>query len=214
MGRTLERWVIAPLIVGWFIAAFLYSGEPRNPLLRTKVTRAASGTTKGSASKASTSETPAEPAFGAHGPMAPSAELLGSIQSYVDTPKGGIDWQLFGRTQQKPYSYLDDEGIEWVGVRPKFPDKLRKLDGKEVLVKGYMFPLGQQEKQPLFLLGPFPVACPFHYDVTPNLIIEVHAEKPLAFSYDAISMKGKLELVPHDDEYNVFYRLKKAKRVR
>lgn len=138
-------------------------------------------------------------------------DLLSNIENFIDTPEGGTDWKIFGETKQNQYEYIDKEGIQWSGVRPEFSENLKKLDGQEILIQGYMFPLGQYEKQPLFLLGPFPVSCPFHYHVTPNLIIEVHAKTPIAFSYDAVNIKGQLELVPKDDEYNVFYRLKNAK---
>lgn len=137
-------------------------------------------------------------------------DLLSNIKNFVDTPEGGISWKVFGKTGQAPYSYKDEEGIEWSGARPEFSEDLKKLDGQEILIQGYMFPLGQEEKQAMFLLGPFPVSCPYHYHVTPNLIIEVHAKTPIAFSYDAVNIKGKLELVPKDDEYNVFFRLKDA----
>jgi hypothetical protein len=141
-------------------------------------------------------------------------DLPYNIKDFVETPEGGVDWKVFGETKQNPYSYKDDEGMEWSGVRPEFSENLKKLDGTEILIQGYMFPLGQEEKQPLFLLGPFPVSCPFHYHVTPNLIIEVHAKTPLVFEYDAVNIKGKLELVPKDDENNVFYRLKDAELVK
>jgi hypothetical protein len=141
-------------------------------------------------------------------------DLLSNIKDFVDTPEGGVDWKVFGETKQQEYSYKDAEGMEWSGVRPEFSENLKKLDGTEILIQGYMFPLGQEEKQPMFLLGPFPVSCPFHYHVTPNLIIEVHAKTPLAFAYDAVNIKGKLELVPKDDEYNVFYRVIDAELVK
>lgn len=141
-------------------------------------------------------------------------DLLSNIKDFVDTPEGGVDWKVFGETEQKPYSYRDAEDMEWSGMRPEFSDNLKKLDGTKILIQGYMFPLGQEEKQPLFLLGPFPVSCPYHYHVTPNLIIEVHAKTSLAFAYDAVNIKGTLELVPKDDEYNVFYGLKDAELVK
>ena len=59
--------------------------------------------------------------------------------------------------------------------------KFAKLDEKEILVQGYMFPLDQDEKQSLFLLGPFPLSCPYHPHTSSNLLIEVHS-KPLLFS--------------------------------
>ena len=51
------------------------------------------------------------------------------------------------------------------------------------------------------------MSCPYHYHVSPNMVLEAHAIDPIEFSYDAINVTGILELVPRDDEYNVFYRL-------
>ena len=111
------------------------------------------------------------------------------------------------------YPIVDKEGNEWIGVRPEFTEKIKKLDEKEILVQGYMFPLDQDEKQSLFLLGPFPLSCPYHPHTSSNLLIEVHSKTPILFSYDAVNIKGKLELVPKDDDYNMFFRLKNAELV-
>ena len=225
MSRALLNAAAVFLVLGWFYAAVMHSGEPRNPLSRTKVETPPSDIAEEPAFDDEPDEdyipgdptfedVQPEPGFDSDQPVVASKELLASIKDYVDTPKGALDWTLFGQTKQKPYSYLDKDGRRWTGSRPEFPDKLKKFDGKEVRIKGFIFPLGQEEKQRHFVLGPFPVSCPFHYDVTPSLLIEVHAEPPVAFSYDAVDVKGQLELVPKDDEYNVYYRLKKAKRVR
>jgi hypothetical protein len=139
-----------------------------------------------------------------------SDNLMDNIQNFIDAPEGSTPWEVFGKTGQTPYTYTDEEGEEWNGVRPEFPDDLKKLDGTDILIQGYMFPLGQDEEQTLFLLGPFPLSCPYHYHVTPNLIIEAHTTEPIMFSYDAVNITGQLELVPKDDEYNVFFRLKNA----
>ena len=106
------------------------------------------------------------------------------------------------------YTMIDKEGYEWLGVRPKFKEEVKELDGKEILIQGYMFPLEQSEKQSLFLLSPFPVSCPYHPHVSSNLTIEVYAKNPILHSYDAINIKGKLELVQKDNLYNIFFRLR------
>jgi len=46
-----------------------------------------------------------------------------------------------------------------------------------------------------------------------NLLIEVSTEKPVIFTYEAINIKGVLELIPRDDQYNIFFKLKNAKLV-
>lgn len=141
-------------------------------------------------------------------------DLLNNIDEFVQTPQNGVSWHLIGETGQKDYAYTDDDGAEWSGVRHVFTDDLKKLDHSEIIIQGYMFPLDADEKQSTFLFGPFPLSCPYHYHVTPNLIVEVHAKSPIVFSYEAVNLKGVLELVPKDDYYNVFYRLKHAELIK
>ena len=138
-------------------------------------------------------------------------DLISNIDEFINLPKGGIPWDVFGKTGMNEYTFEDDEGYEWTGVRPVFTSEIKSLENKQVLLQGYMFPLDLNEKQKTFLLLPFPVSCPYHVHASSNLIIEVHATTPINYSYDAINIKGRLELVPKDDLYNIFFRLKEAK---
>jgi hypothetical protein len=205
IGKIIVKSVFTLFVMGVVSFPFLTGGmkNPGNPLSHKEITKFDSLLVK-------TFEFSSE--YSSQNPSGEDASqnLLSAIPEFVTTPKGGIGWDIFGETKQNPYSYKDEEGMEWSGARPEFSDNLKKLDGQDVLIQGYMFPLGQEEKQSLFLLGPFPVSCPFHYHVTANLIIEVIAKTPLDFSYDAVNIKGRLELVSKDDEYNVFYRLHDA----
>ena len=72
---------------------------------------------------------------------------------------------------------------------------------------GFMFPLEQSEKQKRFLIGPYPLSCPFHYHVGPSQVIEISSEKAIDFSFDPITIKGKLE-VKYNEETGTFYYLK------
>ena len=141
-------------------------------------------------------------------------ELLKYVDDFITLPKGGTSWNIFGETEMNEYSFNDEDGHEYIGYRPLFSDKILKLDSQDILVQGFMFPLEQSDEQSLFLLGPFPLSCPYHPHTQSNLLIEVHAKKPVLFSYDAVNIKGKLELVAKDDEYNMFYRLKNAELVK
>jgi len=146
--------------------------------------------------------------------MEQQKELLNYIDDFITLPKGGTSWDIFGETQMKEYSFNDEDGDEYIGYRPIFSDQILKLDSQNILVQGYMFPLEQNDEQGLFLLGPFPLSCPYHPHTQSNLLIEVHAKKPVIFSYDAVNIKGKLELVAKDDQYNMFYRLRNAELVK
>ena len=132
-------------------------------------------------------------------------DMFSSIEDFVNLPEGGTPWNVFADTGMDEYTFEDEEGFEWTGVRPNFSKDIKLLQDKEILVQGYMFPLDQNEKQETFLLIPFPVHCPYYPHASSNLIIEVHAKKPIIFSYDAIDIKGELELVPKDDLYNIFF---------
>ncbi len=140
----------------------------------------------------------------------PEDDLLSYVEDFIDLPKGGTSWKLFGETSMDEYQIIDKDGNEWIGVKPIFNEQIKRINSKRILVQGYMFPLEQSEEQSMFLLGPFPLSCPYHPHTPSNLLIEVHAKNPIVFSYNAVNIKGKLELVPKDDDYNIFFRLRDA----
>lgn len=146
---------------------------------------------------------------------APNRTLADFIKDYVDVPKGGIDWKVFSKTKEIDVEGKTKDGYDYQYFKPKFTSEVKKLDGQIITVKGFMFPLGETENQKFFLFGPFPVSCPFHYHVSPSLVIEVHADKhPVKFSYDPVTLKGKLQLVPEDRENSTFYRLVDVEQVK
>lgn len=137
-------------------------------------------------------------------------DIVGQMSNFTSTPEGGTDWELFSKTKEVPYSLMRN-GEEWEGLKPEFPDALKQLAGTTIKMTGYMFPLEQTDGQSLFLFGPFPLSCPYHYHAPNSLTIEVHADKPINFSYDPVTIEGTLELVPEDYEYNTFYRINAAR---
>jgi uncharacterized protein len=142
---------------------------------------------------------------------APTRTLEDYIKDYIDVPPGATDWKIFGTTKEKNMEGKDAEGMDFQYYKPEFSPEVKSLDGKKITVKGFMFPLDTTEEQKLFLIGPFPVNCPFQYHVGPSLVIEVHASaNPVTFSYDPITVTGKLELIYDDPENNIFYRLQDA----
>jgi hypothetical protein len=145
---------------------------------------------------------------------APTRTIADYVKNYVDIPKGGIDWRLLAKTKEIKIGRKTPEGYGIPAYKPEFAPAVQKLDGKEVVVKGFMFPLDASSRQKTFLFGPFPVNCPFHYHVSPDLVIEVHADNaPVEFSYDAITLKGKLQLIVSAPENSTFYRLLHARQI-
>lgn len=137
------------------------------------------------------------------------------IKDYVDVPEGATDWKIFGTTKEIQIQTKTSDGYDLIYSKPDFQPEVKALDGKEIKVKGYMFPLDETDDQKQFLFGPFPLTCPFQYHVGPTLVIEVHADNhPIKFDYEPVTIKGTLELVADDPEYSVFYRLKDAKEIK
>ena len=141
-------------------------------------------------------------------------EMIDSIPEFVSVPEGGLDWMLFAETESFPYDDITEDGEDISGVMPKFSDALSAFDGQTIKMQGYMFPLNAEDSQSVFLFGPFPLSCPYHYHVGPALVIEAHAKDKLEFNLSAIDITGVLELVPRDDEYNVFYRLRDVELIK
>jgi hypothetical protein len=139
--------------------------------------------------------------------------LLDYIEDYIDVPEGAIDWKLFGTTKEIDIQTKTADGYDLEYFKPEFQPDVMALDGTEITIKGFMFPLDETDDQKLFLLGPFPMSCPYHYHVGPALVIEVHAdENPVRFDYEPVVIRGRLELVPEDPEYSTFYRLIDARK--
>ncbi len=142
---------------------------------------------------------------------APERTIADYIKDYVDVPEGAVDWKLFSTTKELKVEGRDADGMDYSFVKPEFTKDLKALDGKKIKIKGYMFPLESEDDQKMFLFGPFPVSCPFHYHVGPSMVLEVYSKgKGIKFSYDPLVLTGVLELVPEDLETGVFYRLKDA----
>lgn len=147
------------------------------------------------------------------GADAPTRSIEDYIEDYVDIPKGAVDWKVFGKTKQIEVIGKTEDGFDLQYFKPEFPPEVKSLEGKEITIKGFMFPLEESEKQKTFLFGPFPMNCPFQYHVGPTLVIEVHTNgKPVEFSYDPIIMKGILELVSEDTDNSTFFRLRNARQ--
>lgn len=127
---------------------------------------------------------------------------------YVDpitVPKTSIPWQTFALTETKSGCTIDKDGFDYCLTEPIYAKKVKDLAGQIIEITGYMFPLEPAENQSNFLIGPYPLSCPFHYHSKPNQVIEVIAKKAIKFSYDPITIKGKLSLDFDPDKGSFYY---------
>jgi hypothetical protein len=90
----------------------------------------------------------------------------------------------------------------------EFPAELTPLDGKVVLVTGFMVPLEAKAKQTHFLLTKTPQDCEFCIEGGPSTYIEVRSV-PLRFSSKPFNMVGRMTLLRNDPS-GIYYRLTQA----
>ncbi|HYC05165.1 MAG TPA: DUF3299 domain-containing protein [Azospirillaceae bacterium] len=90
-----------------------------------------------------------------------------------------------------------------------FGDAVKALDGKELLIGGFMIPLEQKEKTTHFLLSALAPSCPFCPPPGSADLVEVRTTEPVAFTYDMVNLKGTLR-ISAEDENGLYYRLENA----
>lgn len=121
---------------------------------------------------------------------------------------GAISWRMFGAVGSREEMI---NGFTW--VLPVFTPAIQALSGKRIKVNGYMMPLEETPTQRRFLLMAYPPSCPFCLDVGSQYFMEVLARKPVKFTYDALLMEGRLELLQRD-ENGLYFRMHEAEQVR
>jgi hypothetical protein len=92
---------------------------------------------------------------------------------------------------------------------PQFAQNVASLDQKEVKIQGFMMPLQVGDKQTHFVLAAMPVTCSFCMPGGPESLVEVKTKRPVKYSFEPITVTGKLS-VHKDDPTGVFYRITDA----
>lgn len=144
----------------------------------------------------------------------PGSEDEDYAAQYLDqipkAPLGAVEWETLFKIGEEE---VIDQGLSL--YKPIFSPAVKKLAGKTVKVKGFMFPLDMSETQHHFLLSAFPPSCPFHAPGGPRHIIEVFVEKDqgIEFTYDPLIVEGEMELLEFDEDNGLYYRMNKAKMV-
>ena len=116
-----------------------------------------------------------------------------------------LPWQLFRETKEIEDCTIDKDGFDYCLIKPIYDENIKKYNGETVTIMGYMFPLEESEKQKKFLMGPYPLSCPFHYHVGPSQVIEIKSDNPVDFSFDPITIKGKLKVKYNKETGSFFY---------
>jgi len=105
-------------------------------------------------------------------------------------------WKTLSRIT---YTKEFDEILGFKVDKPVFGDKVKELEGKEIIVKGYIIPTEGYKSHKEFILSAFPYnMCFFCGGAGPETVMEVEASEPVKFEADAIYLKGILRLNSED----------------
>ncbi len=84
---------------------------------------------------------------------------------------------------------------------PVFSEDVKKLDGKEIELKGYIIPTDGYKSHTEFVFSAFPYnMCFFCGGAGPETVLEVTASEPIKYTAEAVTIKGKLAL--NDEDIN------------
>lgn len=133
-----------------------------------------------------------------------------------------LHFSMVGLTQQANASHLADHkpfmNLVWdtfnqlmykvgktdgkASYTPYFPERLARLNGRTVTIKGYMVPIGTGRRHNIFLLSVLPVnQCMFcgQNGIPPMVEITLAKNEKLLFSENPIAIKGTVFLNGSDE---------------
>lgn len=83
--------------------------------------------------------------------------------------------------------------------RPTFDRAVALLSGRPVRLTGFMLPLEQTARQQHFLLTAIPMTdCFYCIPSGPESFVEIRLAAPTAFTYDRVTVVGRLNLLTSD----------------
>lgn len=117
------------------------------------------------------------------------------------------DWS---KLSQVTFVSSFDENWGMEVKKPVFSGSVMSLQGKEVVLDGYIYPLEGKKASSYFVLSALPLSsCFFCGKGGPETVVEVNAQKPIPYTDKKIVLKGKL-LVKDADPQGIIYSLQEA----
>ena len=137
--------------------------------------------------------------------------LLGAVQTKAVAQKEINNWKLLAMiSMQKVFD--EEMGIDL--EKPVFSKAVKKLNGTEITIKGYILPLKASKDQKYFILSAYPYnMCFFCGGAGPESVMEVFSKKPVATSKKMVKLKGTLRVNYNPTLGQVLYTLKNAEVV-
>ena len=126
----------------------------------------------------------------------------------VVEPSGALSWQALANLETSVRTVGPLRTEMTMDVAPQ----VRALDGKQVKIAGFIYPLEGGETHRRFLLSAYPPSCPFCLPGGPAELVEVECAEAVKFSYEPVTLAGRFSVLK-DDPGGLLYRLSEARAV-
>ena len=132
--------------------------------------------------------------------------VAGLNMAFAQYDKASENWAKLAKVS---YDKTQDEyGEIYV---PKFDDAVREMDGKTIVLEGFIVPFDGLFEPDKIIVSALPIAsCFFCGGSGPETVVEVYLKESIKYTAKAVRVTGKLYL--NDKDYNqLMYVLKEAK---
>jgi hypothetical protein len=136
------------------------------------------------------------------------SEIPSVHNTFYEVPEGVVGWDTLGKLDVKTQVIAPLQAR----FHTDYSKEIKALDGQEVKLMGFIYPLEGGLEHKRFLLTAWPPSCPFCLPAGPSQMVEVLCEEPVQFTEGAILMAGKFEVLA-DDPSGMYYRMRAAKEV-
>jgi uncharacterized protein len=136
------------------------------------------------------------------------SEIPSVHNTLYQVPEGVVGWDTLGNLDVRTEVIAPLQAI----FHTDYSEEIKALDGQEVKLMGFIYPLEGGLEHARFLLTAWPPSCPFCLPAGPSQMVEVLCEEPVEFTEGAILMAGRFEVL-EDDPSGMYYRMHDAKEV-
>ncbi len=160
---------------------------------------------------------PAWPGEAQQPPAAPPAQGDAAIDpsqipavhnTLYKVPEGAVGWDVLADMDVEVEVLGPLRSVFHVNYTPE----VKALDGREIRLMGFIYPLAAGIAHERFLLTAWPPSCPFCLPAGPSQMVEVHAAAPIEFSDGAVLLGGAFEVL-EDDPSGMYYRMHGARLI-
>jgi hypothetical protein len=135
-------------------------------------------------------------------------EIPSVHNTFYQVPDGVVGWDTLGNLDVRTEVIAPLQAI----FHTDYSKEIKALDGEQVKLMGFIYPLEGGLEHERFLLTAWPPSCPFCLPAGPSQMVEVFCAEPVEFTEGAILMAGRFEVL-EDDPTGMYYRMHDAEEV-